>query len=229
MTVFDRDDAFTVAIVRNFRNTNYAVVDADLLDQLYRLLYQQRVTDSARIKLHPRNEITSVSAAPDGIEVAAVDSFGGRNHRCTYNAVILAPVTTEMRRTDSWDRSGATSKETGSIATTGWRRARRFVRRSISRAIPRHRTVSATHCCPLSPPLAGNCGVARADDVPTRAYRLGGAQASEGAMRCHCAADPRTDGTERTVGVGPASTMTSFGEAAKPSPAAFSNASLSVQ
>ncbi|KRR28320.1 ornithine monooxygenase, partial [Bradyrhizobium lablabi] len=46
------------AIVRNFRNTNYAVVDSDLLDQLYRLLYQQRVGGETRVALHPRSEIT---------------------------------------------------------------------------------------------------------------------------------------------------------------------------
>ena len=82
-------------IVRNFRNTNYAVVDADLLDQLYRLLYQQRVSGTAAITLHPRSEVTDVSATPNGISLATVDRFGGdrfggRNRRSCYDAVILA-------------------------------------------------------------------------------------------------------------------------------------------
>ncbi|MFG3592243.1 lysine N(6)-hydroxylase/L-ornithine N(5)-oxygenase family protein [Bradyrhizobium sp. RDI18] len=78
------------AIVRNFRNTNYAVVDADLLDQLYRLLYQQRVSGTTGIALHPRSEITSIDAAPEGIEIGTVDKFGGAKRRSTYDAVILA-------------------------------------------------------------------------------------------------------------------------------------------
>ncbi len=75
----DRRDA----IVRNFRNTNYAVVDADLLDQLYRLLYQQRVGREERIVLRPRSEITSVEAGPNGIEIGVVDKFRGENRRST--------------------------------------------------------------------------------------------------------------------------------------------------
>ncbi|KRR27572.1 lysine N(6)-hydroxylase/L-ornithine N(5)-oxygenase family protein [Bradyrhizobium retamae] len=78
------------AIVRNFRNTNYAVVDADLLDQLYRLLYQQRVSGTTGIALHPRSEITSIDAAPEGIEIGTADKFGGAERRSTYDAVILA-------------------------------------------------------------------------------------------------------------------------------------------
>jgi L-ornithine N5-oxygenase len=78
------------AIVRNFRNTNYAVVDSDLLDQLYRLLYQQRVSGTTGIALHPRSEIMSVDAAPEGIEIGTVDQFGGAKRRSTYDAVILA-------------------------------------------------------------------------------------------------------------------------------------------
>ncbi|MEH2532314.1 L-ornithine N5-oxygenase [Bradyrhizobium sp. AZCC 1588] len=78
------------AIVRNFRNTNYAVVDSDLLDQLYRLLYQQRVSGTTGIALHPRSEITSIDAAPEGIEIGTVDKFGGAKRRATYDAVILA-------------------------------------------------------------------------------------------------------------------------------------------
>ncbi|KRR03079.1 lysine N(6)-hydroxylase/L-ornithine N(5)-oxygenase family protein [Bradyrhizobium valentinum] len=78
------------AIVRNFRNTNYAVVDSDLLDQLYRLLYQQRVSGETRITLHPRSEIMAVDARPEGIEISLVDKFGSGNRRSTYDAVVLA-------------------------------------------------------------------------------------------------------------------------------------------
>ncbi|MCK1516304.1 lysine N(6)-hydroxylase/L-ornithine N(5)-oxygenase family protein [Bradyrhizobium sp. 190] len=78
------------AIVRNFRNTNYAVVDSDLLDQLYRLLYQQRISGTTGVELHPRSEIKSVRAAVEGIEIGTVDKFSGQHRRSCYDAVILA-------------------------------------------------------------------------------------------------------------------------------------------
>jgi len=78
------------AIVRNFRNTNYAVVDSDLLDQLYRLLYQQRVGGDETILLRPRSEITNVDVGPDGIEIGLVDKFRSENRCSTYDAVVLA-------------------------------------------------------------------------------------------------------------------------------------------
>lgn len=78
------------AIVRTFRNTNYAVVDSDLLDQLYRQLYQQRVGGHTKVALRPRSEITNVGARPEGIEISLSDKFGGGDHRSTYDVVILA-------------------------------------------------------------------------------------------------------------------------------------------
>lgn len=78
------------AIVRNFRNTNYAVVDSDLLDQLYRLLYQQRVSGDIKVALHPRSEIVNVDADSAGIEISAVDKFEGGSFRSSYDAVVLA-------------------------------------------------------------------------------------------------------------------------------------------
>ena len=78
------------AIVRNFRNTNYAVVDSDLLDQLYRLLYQQRVSGDIKVALHPRSEIVNVDADSAGIEISAVDKFEGGSFRSSYDVVVLA-------------------------------------------------------------------------------------------------------------------------------------------
>ncbi|MET3845210.1 lysine N(6)-hydroxylase/L-ornithine N(5)-oxygenase family protein [Bradyrhizobium sp. OAE829] len=88
--IYAQPDERRNAIVRNFRNTNYAVVDSDLLDQLYRLLYQQRVSGTTGIELHPRSEITKVLAAVEGIEIRTVDKFDGQDRRSCYDAVILA-------------------------------------------------------------------------------------------------------------------------------------------
>ncbi|MDQ8728107.1 lysine N(6)-hydroxylase/L-ornithine N(5)-oxygenase family protein [Bradyrhizobium sp. LHD-71] len=88
--IFSQPGEHREAIVRNFRNTNYAVVDSDLLDQLYRLLYQQRVSGKEHIALHPRSEVTGVVPTPNGIELETVDKFDGGSRRRAYDAVILA-------------------------------------------------------------------------------------------------------------------------------------------
>jgi L-ornithine N5-oxygenase len=87
---FSQPDVQRQAIVGNFRNTNYAVIDPDLLDQLYRLLYQQRVTGAERLALYPRNEIAGAVAGPGGIDIEIVEKAIGRHRRSTYDAVVLA-------------------------------------------------------------------------------------------------------------------------------------------
>lgn len=78
------------AIVSNFRNTNYAVIDPDLLDQLYRLLYQQRVMGRPGLSLLPRSEIVMAVAGPSGVELEVADKNDGTSRRSTYDAVVLA-------------------------------------------------------------------------------------------------------------------------------------------
>jgi len=78
------------AIVRSFRNTNYAVVDPDLLDDLYRMTYHQRVTGARRLALHPRSEIVVAESGPDGIALDFLNRDEDVRHRAVYDAVVLA-------------------------------------------------------------------------------------------------------------------------------------------
>ncbi|MCJ2036198.1 lysine N(6)-hydroxylase/L-ornithine N(5)-oxygenase family protein [Methylobacterium sp. J-068] len=78
------------AIVRTFRNTNYAVVDADLLAALYAILYQQKIGGLERLRLRPRHEIVGVASARDGIVLATHDRFSATDAVGTYACVILA-------------------------------------------------------------------------------------------------------------------------------------------
>jgi L-ornithine N5-monooxygenase len=88
--IFSQPDERRDMIVRNFRNTNYAVVDPDLLDQLYRILYQHKVDGLARIALRPRSALTDVVKRPNGIEIGIKDDFAGLHQRHLYDVVILA-------------------------------------------------------------------------------------------------------------------------------------------
>ncbi|MGJ4898521.1 MULTISPECIES: lysine N(6)-hydroxylase/L-ornithine N(5)-oxygenase family protein [unclassified Bradyrhizobium] len=85
-----RSDSQREKIVRSFRNTNYAVVDPDLLDQLYRMTYQQRVAGARKLTLHPRSEIVAAHAVPEGIELEFVNKDEEVRRRAVYDAVVLA-------------------------------------------------------------------------------------------------------------------------------------------
>ncbi|MGY3453931.1 lysine N(6)-hydroxylase/L-ornithine N(5)-oxygenase family protein [Bradyrhizobium sp. USDA 4353] len=85
-----REESQRAAIIRSFRNTNYAVVDPDLLDQLYRMTYQQRVSGERKLALHPRSEIVSAEAGSDGITLELLNKDEDVRHRETYDVVVLA-------------------------------------------------------------------------------------------------------------------------------------------
>ncbi|UFZ04835.1 lysine N(6)-hydroxylase/L-ornithine N(5)-oxygenase family protein [Bradyrhizobium ontarionense] len=87
---YSQADGQREAIVRSFRNTNYAVVDPDLLDQLYRMTYQQRVTGARRLAVHPRSEIVAAHARPEGIVLELLNRDEDVRHRATYDAIVLA-------------------------------------------------------------------------------------------------------------------------------------------
>lgn len=88
--VFSQKEEHREMFVRAFRNTNYAVVDPDLLDQLYRMIYQHKVEGQQRIVLRPRSEITDVVVAPNGIEIGTKDRFASIHQRHRYDVVVLA-------------------------------------------------------------------------------------------------------------------------------------------
>ncbi|KGM32328.1 lysine N(6)-hydroxylase/L-ornithine N(5)-oxygenase family protein [Inquilinus limosus] len=88
--VFGQGEAQRDAIIREFRNTNYAVVDADLIERIYDILYQQQVQGAPRLALCGRSEVTEAEAGADGIGMALRDGIAGTAGRRGYDAVVLA-------------------------------------------------------------------------------------------------------------------------------------------
>ncbi|MET0257940.1 MAG: lysine N(6)-hydroxylase/L-ornithine N(5)-oxygenase family protein [Methylobacterium sp.] len=88
--VFDLPEPQRDDIVRTFRNTNYAVVDPDLLEALHKILYQQKVEGRSEVGLVPRNAIHAVTAGPEGITIASQDRFADSERRAVYDTVVLA-------------------------------------------------------------------------------------------------------------------------------------------
>lgn len=89
-TFFAQDAPGRQALIGNFRNTNYAVIDPDLLDELYRRLYQQKVTGRREIELHPRSEIVSAHARADGIAVEIINKDDGNRRSERFDVLVLA-------------------------------------------------------------------------------------------------------------------------------------------
>jgi len=85
------------ATLEKFRSSNYSVVDLDLIEQIYMLLYQQRVRGIERHRLLPGTEVTQVLADSSGIELVLRKRVDGAVETRGFDAVVLA---TGYRRDD---------------------------------------------------------------------------------------------------------------------------------
>ncbi|MDJ1156674.1 lysine N(6)-hydroxylase/L-ornithine N(5)-oxygenase family protein [Chelatococcus sp. SYSU_G07232] len=78
------------AFLDEFRNTNYAVVDLDLIQRVYDVLYEQRVEGERRLTVLSGCEVLEAAADAEGIALTLRDRQGGPPERRAYDAVILA-------------------------------------------------------------------------------------------------------------------------------------------
>ncbi len=76
--------------LHEFGNTNYAVADLDIIETIFDVMYQQKVTSNHRHSVLNRRKVTRVTTEPNGIalEVSCLD--GGTPITRSYDAVILA-------------------------------------------------------------------------------------------------------------------------------------------
>jgi L-ornithine N5-oxygenase len=76
-------------ILGPLRNTNYAVVDADLIARFYAILYDERVRGAARHRFLRSTEAVAASADADGVKLT-LRSLAGELEERRYDAVVLA-------------------------------------------------------------------------------------------------------------------------------------------
>ncbi|WP_088344283.1 MULTISPECIES: lysine N(6)-hydroxylase/L-ornithine N(5)-oxygenase family protein [Rhodomicrobium] len=88
--IFNQPPAVREGILAEFRNTNYAVVDADLIERLYQIVYGQKVSGAERFALLSMHDIKEAAAGSGRIELAMLDGVTGEAKRAAYDAVILA-------------------------------------------------------------------------------------------------------------------------------------------
>jgi L-ornithine N5-oxygenase len=68
-TFYHSPPAVKDMLVAHHRNTNYSVVDTELIEELYRRSYQEKVRDAERLKFLNMSRVKNVAARTDHVEV----------------------------------------------------------------------------------------------------------------------------------------------------------------
>ncbi len=77
-------------LVGEFQNTNYAAIDLDLIQQIYDVLYRQKVARQSRHAVRCRQQIESASKHNDGFHLVLRDIASGQTQDRRYDAIVLA-------------------------------------------------------------------------------------------------------------------------------------------
>ncbi|MGW4084929.1 SidA/IucD/PvdA family monooxygenase [Streptomyces sp. NPDC004822] len=72
------------------RNTNYGVVEAGFLDDLYRLVYADEVRGRTRLVIHDGSRLTSADHDGTGVRVGVHSRFGAGSRELRADALVLA-------------------------------------------------------------------------------------------------------------------------------------------
>ncbi|MBH3383716.1 lysine N(6)-hydroxylase/L-ornithine N(5)-oxygenase family protein [Pseudomonas juntendi] len=88
--VFNQPHAEREKLVSEYHNTNYSVVDVDLLERIYGILYRQKVAHLHRHAVLCRRTIEDVVETAAGIELTLRDLATDVRQTHRYDAVILA-------------------------------------------------------------------------------------------------------------------------------------------
>ncbi|MFE0102640.1 lysine N(6)-hydroxylase/L-ornithine N(5)-oxygenase family protein [Streptomyces sp. NPDC059009] len=71
-------------------NTNYSVVDIDLIDDLYRQAYQEKVLGTERLRFLNVSRLTDVKEAPDGVRATVKSLVSGEETDLDADVVVFA-------------------------------------------------------------------------------------------------------------------------------------------
>ncbi len=88
--VYSRTPAEREQLLREFRHTNYASPDLDLIQQIFKVLYEQKVKAQARHRILTRHEVVAARADADGVHLTLNDPTGESAKTIRYDAVVLA-------------------------------------------------------------------------------------------------------------------------------------------
>ncbi|MDH4580527.1 ornithine monooxygenase [Pseudomonas sp. BN415] len=87
---FNQPETERERLIHEFHNTNYSVVDLNLIEQIYGIFYRQKVSGLQRHAFRCRTLVEGASAHAEGIRLALRDIATGKTDMQLYDAVILA-------------------------------------------------------------------------------------------------------------------------------------------
>jgi L-ornithine N5-oxygenase len=87
---FGADDRVKDQLMSYHRNTNYSVVDLDLLQDLYRCVYQDKVRGTQRLRMLGASQVTGVKDQPHGVTVRVLNLVDGSTAELPADAVVFA-------------------------------------------------------------------------------------------------------------------------------------------
>ncbi|HCW0224058.1 TPA: L-ornithine N(5)-monooxygenase PvdA [Pseudomonas aeruginosa] len=88
--IYSREHAERERLLREYHNTNYSVVDTDLIERIYGVFYRQKVSGIPRHAFRCMTTVERATATAQGIELALRDAGSGELSVEIYDAVILA-------------------------------------------------------------------------------------------------------------------------------------------
>jgi L-ornithine N5-oxygenase len=89
-TFFHADATVKEMLLGYHRNTNYSVVDAELIRELYRRHYQELVVDEQRLHLAHISRVVDTRSDPDGVDVTIQYLPDGTTRQLRADAVVYA-------------------------------------------------------------------------------------------------------------------------------------------
>jgi L-ornithine N5-oxygenase len=114
--VYAQPEAQRAEMLAEFRHTNYACADQDLIRQMFAVFYEQRVSGDERHRFLRRHEIQSVRAAADGIHLNLLDvnASASATTRWCWPPAMRASSTT--RCSANWRRGSGACRSTATTA-----------------------------------------------------------------------------------------------------------------
>ncbi|MFJ7196678.1 MULTISPECIES: lysine N(6)-hydroxylase/L-ornithine N(5)-oxygenase family protein [unclassified Streptomyces] len=87
---FSAPDSVKSRLMAYHGNTNYSVVDIDLIDDLYRQMYQEKVLGTERLRFLNVSRLSGVAETPDGVRATVTSLVTGEEAQLDADVVVFA-------------------------------------------------------------------------------------------------------------------------------------------
>jgi len=88
--IYSRSQEERSTLLREFWHTNYACPDLELIEEIFKVFYEQKVTGDQRHRFLRRHEVMNANADDAGVNIGLHDLNEARRFRNSYDLVVLA-------------------------------------------------------------------------------------------------------------------------------------------